>query len=1007
MQGLTRWLARSPGSPIAVLGIVLSLSTIVLFVTDLEVRYLERIASAKTDAKSFARILAEHTELTFDDVDRVLFEAQAIRTRSLSAGSAGLATANVALRQLQSSSSVLVAIGWTDASGNLIAHSYPRTPPLTNIADREHFIAQRNATDDRLFVSPPYRSVATNKWYSAATRRLSNPDGSFAGVVSAAIDQTYFTKIYRSINLGKSGSVVLLHREGRILARQPEIREAIGKSFADAPLLTEYLPKSESGTFETVSVVDGVERIAGYQAVDGMPLVLIVTYARAEVLAPWYRHLYTYGLLVLTIVSFILFGTYLLVRQTNRLAAQSRALQRTNTRFDVAISNMNQGLCLFDADKNLVISNGRYQEMYSLPDRLVRPGTPLQDILQFYKDRGESSTLTVDQHVQLMPTQREQNFELADRREIFIQRKALPDGGWVATHEDITEQKRAERLIAEKAIELEAMNVRFDAALSNMSHGLALFDADQKVVVANARYAEMYQLSPDQVRRGTLLAQILDYRRNAGTHFIDVTPETYLAHNIRDAKEVRECADGRIIAIARAMMPDGGWLTTHEDITERARNEKRIVFLAQHDQLTGLANRAVFSDKLAEASRRLQRHGSTFTVLMLDLDKFKAVNDTLGHQAGDQLLVEVAQRLTSSLRDTDVLARLGGDEFAIIQENEKDQREGAIGLARRIIGLIEQPFVLNGHRVHVGTSIGIAFAPEHATEPEVLLHDADVALYAAKSGGRNDYRIYRAEFAEAADQQKSLEAELRDAIAHGEFELRYQPFVDARSRAVRGAEAFVRWQHPTKGLLAPDQFLPLAESTGLILPLGAWILREACRRAAAWPAPLRVAVNVSAAQFDAGNLFEVVLGVLTETGLSPDRLELEIPDGALLHGDQDAYLRIVRLLKNAGITIVLDSCGYSAASSLTGLPFDKIKIDKPIVQGMASRRDCAAVVSSIRALAQGLDIVTAAKGVESADQYEALLAAGVDVVQGYLFGQPVPHDTLDFGTRQVRTRNVA
>ena len=328
-----------------------------------------------------------------------------------------------------------------------------------------------------------------------------------------------------------------------------------------------------------------------------------------------------------------------------------------------------------------------------------------------------------------------------DGREIFIQRKPLPDGGWVATHEDVTEQKRGEQLLAEKAAELEAMNVRFDAALNNMSQGLCMFDAEQKVVVSNARYGEIYHLGRDQIKPGTSLRQILEYRREKGTHF-SVAPDIYLQHNVKEANEVQELADGRVVAIARHIMSNGGWLTTHEDITDRAQNEKRIAFLAQHDLLTGLANRALFSEKLDDAAKRLQRHGTNFTVLMLDLDRFKNVNDTLGHPAGDQLLVEVAQRLRSSLRDTDVVARLGGDEFAIIQENEKNQSEGAIALARKIIALIEQPFDLNGHSVSVGTSIGIAFAPEHGGDAETLLQKADLALYAAKSGGRNDFRVY-------------------------------------------------------------------------------------------------------------------------------------------------------------------------------------------------------------------------------------------------------------------------
>ncbi len=553
------------------------------------------------------------------------------------------------------------------------------------------------------------------------------------------------------------------------------------------------------------------------------------------------------------------------------------------------------------------------------------------------------------------------------------------------------------------------MNVRFNAALNNMSQGLCMFDAEQRVVVSNARYGDIYHLGHDQIKPGTSLTQILEHRREKGTDFAGVEPETYLKRNVRETNEIRELADGRVVAIARHMMANGGWLTTHEDITERARSEKRIAFLAQHDLLTGLANRALFSEKLDDAARRFQRHGTTFTVLMLDLDKFKNVNDTLGHPAGDKLLVEVARRLKSSLRDTDVVARLGGDEFAIIQENEQNQSEAAIGLALRIIGLIEQPVEIDGHRVGVGTSIGIAFAPEHGEGAEALMQKADLALYAAKSGGRNDFRVFQPELTEAADMQKSMENELREAIARNEFEVHYQPVIEARTGAVSAVEAFVRWDHPSKGMLPPDQFLSLAESTGLMAPLGEWILQKACLDAVTWPSHVRLAVNISAAQFTKGNLFDIILCALVESGLPPDRLELEIADTALLERHQGTHLLTIRQLRNLGVSIVLDNCraGYSAASYLTSFPFDKIKIDKSIAQGIASRRDCGAAVASVLALARGLDIATTAKGVESHHQYEALLAAGVDFAQGYLFGRPVPHAELDFKAVVLLTKNVA
>lgn len=441
------------------------------------------------------------------------------------------------------------------------------------------------------------------------------------------------------------------------------------------------------------------------------------------------------------------------------------------------------------------------------------------------------------------------------------------------------------------------------------------------------------------------------------------------------------------MSISRRILSDGGWLTTHEDITDRRSDERRIAYLASHDPLTGLPNRASFMNALTSVTGE---DGSAAAVFLLDLDRFKAVNDRLGHAAGDQLLKDVAQRLRSVVRDNDVVARLGGDEFAIIQRLQTASHEPAISLALRIIDVIAGPFDIDGQVADVGTSIGIVICPEQGRDGADLLKKADLALYAVKAEGRNDFRIYDGTMSKVVEDQKLLEEELRLAIDRGEFELHYQPVLDAKSRMITGAEALVRWNHPERGVLAPDQFIPLAEETGLINPLGDWILQQGCRDAAAWPEHMRVAINLSAHQFKKGNLFDVVLCALVESGLSPAKLELELTETALLSNQPD-YLQTIRQLKNIGITIVLDDfgTGYSSARYLTLYPFDKIKLDKSFVQGMASKRECSAVVDSTLALARGLGIAITAEGIETAEQLQRLCAGGIDYAQGYLIGRPV------------------
>ena len=564
-------------------------------------------------------------------------------------------------------------------------------------------------------------------------------------------------------------------------------------------------------------------------------------------------------------------------------------------------------------------------------------------------------------------------------------------------------------LTAARSIELRRTNMWFDAALNNMSQGLCLLDADQRVVVSNKFHREIYGLSPDQVKSGTTLRQLIAHCVANGT-YCGPDPDEYVQVNFRRSSDIETLSDGRVISLSRHPMQDGGCLVTFEDVTDRQRNEARVTFMAHHDLLTGLANRSLFMEKVQDACTRQRRSGGAFAVFMLDLDRFKNVNDSLGHPTGDALLKEMAQRLKSSLRETDVVARLGGDEFAILQSGGAALREDAIMLAGRILDVVGRPFDIDGHSVGVGASLGITLAPQDGIAPDDLLKKADLALYRTKSEGRNGYSFFHADMTAEADSRHRMENEMRAALARNEFELHYQPIFDAQTREPRGAEALVRWRHPERGLIAPDQFISLAEATGLIIPLGNWVLRKACAEAVLWPEHIKLAVNLSSVQFRKGILLDVILSALADSGLPPERLELEITESVLLKNEAD-YRDLLRQLKNTGIAIVLDDfgTGYSSLGHLTSFPVDKIKIDKSFTQGLSKRTDCAVVVASVLTLAHGLDIVTTAEGVETEEQLDLLRLAGVNLMQGYLLGRPVPASDLTFirGRSDARVPEVA
>jgi diguanylate cyclase (GGDEF)-like protein len=563
-----------------------------------------------------------------------------------------------------------------------------------------------------------------------------------------------------------------------------------------------------------------------------------------------------------------------------------------------------------------------------------------------------------------------------------------------------TINRNLERLVEERTGELRAreedlrtQNLRFEVALSNMTQGLLLYDSSARMVVCNQRYIEMYGLSPEVAKPGCSFRDLIAHRKETGSFKGDVDEFcARVLHNVAEGKVTRtvlETTDGRAIQIVNKPLPDGGWVTTQEDITERKRSDERIAHLAHYDMLTDLPNRVLFRERLEQALERVRR-GERIAVFYIDIDEFKSVNDTLGHLVGDELLKVVADRLRGCIRKTDVVARLGGDEFAIIQTGLEGPAE-VTELIARIYEAIRVPYECVGHLLTTDASIGVALAPEDGTDLDELLKNADLAMYGAKADGRRTYRFFEASMDARVKALRSLELDLREAIVNGGLEIHYQPLVNLRDNVVTGCEALVRWRHARLGMIPPAQFIPVAEDTGLINQLGEWVLNTACAEAAKWPDHIKVAVNVSPAQFKSQTLALKVAAALAASGLSPDRLELEITEAVLIRDDEAAFTTLHEL-RQLGVRIALDDfgTGYSSLSYLQRFPIDKIKIDRCFIKSIAESNGSSPIVQAVVNIAAALNMTTTAEGVETEQQLEMLRRFDCTEMQGYLFSSAVP-----------------
>jgi diguanylate cyclase (GGDEF)-like protein len=762
------------------------------------------------------------------------------------------------LRTKVNGSSDVAGVNVYSSDGVLINSSEAWPVRTINIADRKYFRdLKANANSKNLIEA--VRSRFVGKWTVVFATRLTGPHGEFMGVLTRGIDSEAFEEFFRSVAVSAGGAVSLFHADGTLLARYPRVEALMGKNFTASPVHQQVLSKSDHGTIQLESPIDGVGRLASARRLTKFPIAIIATTTIDAALADWREQtklLIAASALAALVIAVILF---LIVRQ---LAHQYRSSRR---QLDTALNNMTQGLMLYDASARIVLFNRRYVEMYGVSPAVIKPGSLFLDVMKHRRETGS-------------------------------------------------------------------------------------FD-------------------------GNVEAFCSEVLRNVA--------EKNLTHTVLQTKT------GRSYQIVNQPLPEGGWVTTHEDITEFQRSEQRIKHLAHYDALTDLPNRVLFREQLDRELKRAGR-GEKFALLYIDIDEFKGINDSLGHPVGDEFLQLLAQRLRNCIREVDFVARLGGDEFAIIQTGVADLTD-VTNLVARLHEAIRQPYNCLGHYIMTDASIGIAVAPADGSEIDQLIKNADLAMYDAKAAGRRTYRFFEAQMDSKARTRRELELDLRGAISNSGFELHYQPLVDLATNEVTCFEALLRWRHPERGMISPAEFIPIAEETGLINEIGDWVLTTACAEAVKWPNGIKLAVNVSPIQFKSGTLALKVAAALAASDLAANRLELEITEAILIR-DDEAALAVLHQLRAIGVSIALDDfgTGYSSLSYLQRFPFDKIKIDRSFIGDITQPRGSSTIIQAVVNIARSRDMTTTAEGVETQEQLNALRALGCTQMQGYLFSAAVP-----------------
>jgi diguanylate cyclase (GGDEF)-like protein/PAS domain S-box-containing protein len=912
-----------------------------------------------------------------------------------------------------------IAIIGTD--GTVLNTSRENGGRRSNFADREYFQYLRQNNDTTIFIGAPAKSRVTDRWSLFFARRINGPDGRFLGVALGVVNAAYLEAFYASIVSQLGQTVTLLRQDGTILIQSPIPQYDVETS--TPPTLARHDRVSGGGGSYDPRSPRSVAQLVVVQPVRDYPLTIDVAMPESQVFALWYRQLAIIGVTVFVSIAGFIALMRIIRRQLRRQHEQNLLLLQSAT----ALRQSEQKLRDYagmaadwfweqDAEfrfhiDSLIPHTSRTSDVgrtrWELEGAVLERGdweahkADLAARRPFRNFRWER--MGTDGKCHYMNTSGDPVFDEQGR---FI--------GYHGTGRDVSaevEAATALRAAKELAEQASAANAELVVALRLSEEQLASVFRNASVGLSRLNPQGTYDLVNDRFCEivGRSREEIIGFPPDHITHPDDLAATAPLLLRMRTDEssfvaEIRFMRpDGSVVWVRSSVSPAydkrgavAGSVAVVEDVTQRKSAEDHLRFLAYHDNLTGLANRTLMGSQLTNALQRASERDTFVAVMALDLDRFKAINDAFGHDAGDILLAQAAQRLTGAVRPVDTVARVGGDEIVIVQLDLAHQ-SGAADLARQLIGILGKPFDIAGRKASIGTSIGIAVYPRDGTTSVELLQNADAALYRAKRSGRNTFRFFEPDLDRKTSRHRIIEQDLREALGQGALSLEYQPIFSTASGTLVGFEALLRWQHPRFGNLEPTEIIAVAEEAALIVALGAWILRQACADAVHWPSPLRVAVNISGAQFKDTELAETVMDAIGRAGLPSDQLELEVTETLFIEDVARAHA-VLHVLKQQGIRIALDDfgTGYSSLSYLRSFPFDKIKIDKSFVQSLQDDPTTHTIIHAIIAMGHSLNLTITAEGVETPYQLEALRQEGCDEVQGFLLGKPTPLEHLVF-----------